>query len=494
MLSGLWRFRSLRARLLLPTLTLSVLVMVIAAAVGATLVVRNLQANFAQQATRTVEMIAHASAAYISNLDLMALGTFADAMKREQQVAFAEFLDGAGRPLTDQAAGSPAHMAGVLVVEREMKDAAGKVIGKLRAGFRDDDVRNARNQMFAAIGGGMLLVLVVVAGLLLWSVRQVMKTIGGEPAAAFALADGIAAGDLAREVPPAASGSLMAALARMQQQLREIVGSIREASGSIQLSSVEIAQGHADLSSRTERQATSLEQAAAAMEQMAATVTQNADSARKANDYATAAADVAVRGGQAVGAVVNTMTGISASSKRIADIVGVIDGIAFQTNILALNASVEAARAGEQGRGFAVVASEVRSLAQRAAAAAREIRQLIAESVGRIDDGSRQVADAGKTMDEIVAAVQRVSGLITEISEASHEQSTNLSQVSHTVQQLEKVTQQNAAMVEQATAASLSLEGQATALTRAVGNFKLADAAHGHLAQRIPLRATLRDV
>jgi methyl-accepting chemotaxis protein len=261
----------------------------------------------------------------------------------------------------------------------------------------------------------------------------------------------------------------------MQQQLGRLVDSIREASSSIQISSAEIAQGHADLSARTEHQASSLEQTAATMEEMMATVSQNSGNAIKASEHAAAASAVAARGGQAVGTVVSTMTGIAESSKKIADIIGVIDSIAFQTNILALNAAVEAARAGEQGRGFAVVASEVRSLAQRSATASKEIRQLIMDSVGRIDAGSRQVAEAGKTMDEIVASVQRVNGLITEISAASQAQAQSLSQVSSTVQQLEKVTQQNAAMVEQATAVSASLEDQASALTRAVGNFKLSE-------------------
>ena len=470
------KFNSLRARLLLPTLTLSIIVMVIAAAAGSALVVRNLREGFAQQATRTVEMIAHVSVPYITNYDLTALGTFVREMSSDPQVAFAEFFDGDGKSLTDDVAKTPADVSNLLLLEREIKDAAGKTIGKLKAGFRDDAVRKTRNLVLAAIGGGMLLVLLAVASLLLWSTRQVMKTIGGEPQAAVGLAGRIAAGDLTlRLQADGSSASLMAALERMQMQLRQIVNSIREASGSIQVSSAEIAQGHADLSARTEHQASSLEQTAAAMEQMTATVSRNAESARKASGHAAEASAVAARGGAAVGAVVSTMTGISASSKKIAEIIGVIDGIAFQTNILALNAAVEAARAGEQGRGFAVVASEVRSLAQRSATASKEIRQLIADSVGRIDAGSRQVAEAGNTMDEIVASVERVNGLIAEISASSQEQSQSLSQVSSTVQQLEKVTQQNAAMAEQATAASASLEDQASALMQAVGNFKLGE-------------------
>src|SRR5258706_836389 len=225
------------------------------------------------------------------------------------------------------------------------------------------------------------------------------------------------------------------------------------------------------------------------MEQLTSTVKQNAENALQANELAAGASRVAIRGGQVVSQVVETMGGITASSKKIADIIGVIDGIAFQTNILALNAAVEAARAGEQGRGFAVVASGGRSLAQRSAAAAKEIRQLISDSVGRIDAGSKQVAEAGKTMGEIVESVKRVNGLIEEISAASQEQSQSLTQVSDTVQQLEKVTQQNAAMVEEATAASASLEEQAESLTRAVGSFKLAEARTGAPAEARPAPA-----
>ncbi len=484
------KFKSLRARLLVPALSLSILVMVAAAAIGASMVVRHLSEGFAQQAEHTVEMFAHVGTPYVTNYDLTALGTFVKEISRDKQVAFAEFFDADGKSLTSDVAKTPADVSGLLLVEREMKDASGKTVGRLKAGFRDHGAMVARDLVLSAIGGGMLAVLAVVAGMLLWSARQVMKTIGAEPEEAVGFADGIASGDLTRNARIAAgdSTSLMSALARMQQQLRPIVGNIREAAGSIQVSSAEIAQGHADLSSRTEEQASSLEQTAASMEEMTATVSQNAENAKKASQHASAASDVAARGGDAVGAVVSTMSGISASSKKIADIIGVIDGIAFQTNILALNAAVEAARAGEQGRGFAVVASEVRSLAQRSAAAAKEIRQLISDSVGRIDAGSKQVAEAGKTMVEIVESVKRVNGLIAEISAASQEQSQSLTQVSDTVQQLEKVTQQNAAMVEEATAASASLEEQATTLTRAVGSFKLAEA--GRAAAPAAVQAT----
>jgi methyl-accepting chemotaxis protein len=330
----------------------------------------------------------------------------------------------------------------------------------------------------------VVIVTVLAAGVLAVAItRSITAPIG----AAAGVAEALAAGDLTHRIDVRGTdelGQLMAALKRTLEQLNRIAREIKVASDAVGSAAKEIAQGHADLSSRTEEQASSLEETAASMEQMTATVSQNAENARKASKRASEASDVAERGGAAVGAVVSTMQGISASSKKIADIIGVIDGIAFQTNILALNAAVEAARAGEQGRGFAVVASEVRSLAQRSAAAAKEIRQLISDSVGRIDAGSKQVAEAGKTMGEIVESVKRVNGLIAEISAASQEQSQSLTQVSDTVQQLEKVTQQNAAMVEQATAASASLEEQAEALTRAVGSFKLADAAQAVPAQQ----------
>jgi len=334
----------------------------------------------------------------------------------------------------------------------------------------------------------LTVVVLLAIGLAVITTRTITRPIG----AAVRVSDALARGDLTHVIDVRSKdelGQLMGSLKRTVEQLNRIAGEIRRSSDAVGSAAQEIGQAHADLSTRTEEQASSLEQTAASMEEMTATVAANAENARKASKRASEASAVAERGGEAVGAVVNTMSGISASSKKIADIIGVIDGIAFQTNILALNAAVEAARAGEQGRGFAVVASEVRSLAQRSAAAAKEIRQLISDSVGRIDAGSKQVAEAGKTMEEIVESVKRVNGLIEEISAASQEQSQSLTQVSDTVQQLEKVTQQNAAMVEEATAASASLEEQAESLTRAVGSFKLAEARGAAPAEARPAPA-----
>jgi methyl-accepting chemotaxis protein len=258
-------------------------------------------------------------------------------------------------------------------------------------------------------------------------------------------------------------------------RLREVVGRIKDATDSINTAAQEIAAGNADLSGRTEEQASSLEETASSMEQLNATVRQNAENSRQANELAKNSNAIATRGGEMVKQVVHTMNGIQDSSKKIADIVGVIDSIAFQTNILALNAAVEAARAGEQGRGFAVVATEVRNLAQRSATAAKEIKELIAESVEKVDGGAKLVDEAGDTMDEVVSSFQQVANLVTEISNASKEQSSGIEQVTQAVGQMDEVTQQNAALVEEAAAAAESLEEQARGLAQAVGSFKLSD-------------------
>ncbi|WP_080735010.1 methyl-accepting chemotaxis protein, partial [Bordetella bronchiseptica] len=288
--------------------------------------------------------------------------------------------------------------------------------------------------------------------------------------------DRIAAGDLTARVEVRNSneiGQLFAALKRMQESLTRTVATVRRGVDEINVGSREISAGNTDLSSRTEEQAASLEETAASMEQLASTVKQNADNARQANQLAASASDVAERGGSAVSEVVSTMDGISASSRKISEIVSVIDGIAFQTNILAPNAAVEAARAGEQGKGFAVVAGEVRSLAQRSAQAAKEIKVLIEDSVDKVGTGSRQVERAGATMQEIVASVKRVTDIMGEISAASEEQSSGIEQVNRAVSQMDEVTQQNAALVEEAAAAAGSLQEQAQRLAEAVSVFKI---------------------
>jgi methyl-accepting chemotaxis protein-1 (serine sensor receptor) len=288
--------------------------------------------------------------------------------------------------------------------------------------------------------------------------------------------DRIAGGDLTARVDARNTneiGQLFAALKRMQESLTRTVASVRRGVDEINVGSHEIAAGNTDLSSRTEQQAASLEETAASMEELASTVKQNADNARQANQLAASASDVAERGGSAVSEVVHTMQEISASSRKISEIVSVIDGIAFQTNILALNAAVEAARAGEQGKGFAVVAGEVRSLAQRSAQAAKEIKGLIEDSVTKVGAGSQQVERAGSTMQEIVASVKRVTDIMGEISAASEEQSSGIEQVNRAVSQMDEVTQQNAALVEEAAAAAGSLQEQAERLAEAVAVFKV---------------------
>ncbi|SPA40619.1 MCP: Methyl-accepting chemotaxis protein, chemotaxis sensory transducer [Cupriavidus taiwanensis] len=348
---------------------------------------------------------------------------------------------------------------------------------------RDDRARNnmeearsvydeTRLWMLGLVLGG--LALSVLLGVLL--ARALSRQLGGEPAYAAAIAARIAEGDFSQPVATRAGdkGSLVFAMQQMQQQLSRMVRDFKASAESIGSASREIAAGNNDLSQRTEQQAASLEQTASSMEELTSTVRQNADNARQASGLAANASDTALRGGEVVGRVVQTMDEINDASKKIVDIIGVIEGIAFQTNILALNAAVEAARAGEQGRGFAVVAGEVRSLAQRSANAAKEIKGLIGDTVERVDNGSALVGQAGKTMDEIVQAVKRVTDIMGEISAASAEQSSGIEQVNQAVAQMDEVTQQNAALVEEAAAAAGALEEQAGRLQSAVATFRLA--------------------
>ena len=359
-------------------------------------------------------------------------------------------------------------LRGLLLKESEASDKAKTTFEQQLAA----SIRKAKNTV-SAVSVIAVLLCIVLCWLLF---RSVLQQLGGEPGYAAGVTNHIAGGDLTMEVVTREgdSTSLLAGMKRMQENLRSTVFQIKTSTNTIDVASKEIAEGNADLSQRTEEQASSLEEAASSMEELTSTVKQNAENARQANQLATTASEVAVKGGTVVGQVVTTMISINESSKKIVDIISVIDGIAFQTNILALNAAVEAARAGEQGRGFAVVATEVRTLAQRSAAAAKEIKELISDSVHNVEDGTRLVDQAGKTMDEVVSAVKRVTDVMAEIAAASQEQSSGIEQVNTAITQMDEVTQQNAALVEEAAAAAESMEEQAHNLTHAVSAFKLA--------------------
>jgi methyl-accepting chemotaxis protein len=352
-----------------------------------------------------------------------------------------------------------------------------------------DDINAAFMTSLYQTGGLLLAVGALLVVLGTFANRGLLRTLGGDPAYAADVANRIAGGDLTIEIStkPEDRDSLLYAMGRMRGALVQTIGRIKGASETIGTATREIASGNLDLSSRTEQQASSLEETASAMEELMSTVTQNADNAHQANQLAASASDVAVRGGDVVSRVVDTMGSINASSRKIVDIIGVIDGIAFQTNILALNAAVEAARAGEQGRGFAVVAGEVRALAQRSAAAAKEIKALIDDSVARVQSGNTLVAQAGSTMNETVEAVRRVAHIVEDIASASAEQTQGILQIGQAVSEMEQVTQQNAALVEQAAAAAQSLEEQAQNLTQVVSQFRLdvADAAAVAVAPKV---------
>ncbi|WP_404932119.1 HAMP domain-containing protein [Massilia atriviolacea] len=405
-------------------------------------------------------------------------------LQREQEAWLAAAID---PTIAQRKAAADGDMAAVVAAEKEGKGKKG--MDAMRALIAEIDhaeetllaqrARDAKaldiQTASVLIGGGVLAA--VLAGIIaLWLARNITVPLGR----AVQFAKQVAEGDLSARVESDSTdeiGELLAALKTMNASLARIVGEVRTGTDTIATASAEISSGNFDLSSRTEQQAGSLEETASSMEELTATVKQNADNARQANQLATEASDVAVRGGAAVSQVVETMGAINESARKIVDIIGVIDGIAFQTNILALNAAVEAARAGEQGRGFAVVASEVRNLAQRSAGAAKEIKALIDHSVEKVDLGTRLVDQAGVTMGEVVGSVRRVNDIIGEIANASDEQRAGIEQVNQAITQMDETTQQNAALVEQAAAASAAMEEQAVRLAEVVSVFKLDGAA-----------------
>jgi methyl-accepting chemotaxis protein len=352
---------------------------------------------------------------------------------------------------------------------RELLNVQRKSIDDNAAAIEHAAATSVRLQMTLT---ALLILLVIVCGVTL------KASIVGPLVAAIGIARRVAKGDLTADVKVTSTdevGQLLEALRDMNNALRALVTDVMQGAGSIAAASNEIASGNMELSSRTEEQASSLEETASSMEELTSTVKQTSDNARQANQLAASASDVAAKGGMVVGQVIDTMASINTSSKKIVDIISVIDGIAFQTNILALNAAVEAARAGEEGRGFAVVAGEVRNLAQRSAAAAKEIKALIDDSVGKVEQGSTLVANAGSTMEEIVLSITRVTDIMAEITSATSEQTLGIEQINEAIAQMDQATQQNASLVEEAAAASETMQRQASDLAEAVSVFKLDD-------------------
>ncbi|MDO8286960.1 MAG: methyl-accepting chemotaxis protein [Rhodoferax sp.] len=398
--------------------------------------------------------------------------------------------------LADKADESKAYLASQLrPVLGAYKDAIAALSGLQRQEIDEAATADAAlySQTRSVLIGLGVLALTLAAGLGALITRSLLKELGGEPSEAAEMARAAAQGDFTHTVTVRLgdTASLLASLGAMQGSLANVVSTVRHGSEGVATASAEIAQGNNDLSARTEQQASALEQTAASMEELGATVKQNADSARQANQLAQSASTVAIKGGEVVGQVVETMKGINESSRKISDIISVIDGIAFQTNILALNAAVEAARAGEQGRGFAVVASEVRSLAGRSAEAAKEIKSLINASVERVEHGTTLVDQAGVTMTEVVGSIRRVTDIMGEISAASNEQSMGVAQVGEAVTQMDQATQQNAALVEEMAAAASSLKGQAQELVQAVAFFKVGGAAQHASLPRTAVRSSV---
>jgi methyl-accepting chemotaxis protein len=415
---------------------------------------------------------------------------FALEASTEEKALLAQVKDAQGVAMPAIAKASELYLANnameaTRVMVKEIRPAQKKWLEALDQLGAMEDKQNTQAQVdaeaaFVSARSFMLILLALAVGLGVAAAyvitRGLLKQLGGEPGYTARIAGSIAEGDLSIAINSKTSdrGSLLVEMKQMRNSLVDIVSQVRRGTQTITTASREIAAGNVDLSARTELQASSLEKTASAMEELTSTVKQNADNAREANQLAATASNVARKGGEVVSQVVGTMGEINSSAGKIADIIGVIDGIAFQTNILALNAAVEAARAGEQGRGFAVVASEVRNLAQRSAAAAKEIKTLIGDSVEKISRGSKLVGQAGVTMEEVVDSVKRVTDIMSDIAAASAEQSAGIEQVNLSIIEMDGMTQQNAALVEQAAAAFQSLQDQAGELQRVVSIFKLA--------------------
>jgi methyl-accepting chemotaxis protein len=463
-------------------------------------VIQDIKSQIARVRTRELQYIISDDVADLDKYDKVIANDLVDLKKMqdeyvaliktpEEQALYSEFLALWDRYMAEDAKLRAAVRAGDMPLAKKLiRGESNKLIVALRGqvdklvkhyGEGGSEAAKFGDQVYNASRAwitGLLLVSVLLGALAALTItRWLVKTLGGEPQYAVTLANQIAAGELNVEVRtrPGDDSSLLFAMKSMRDSLANIVGQVRHATDTIASAAQQVVAGNLDLSGRTEAQASSLEETAASMEELTSTVRHNSDNARQANELAVNASAIAEQGGQVVSQVVERMGSINESAKKISDITGVIDGIAFQTNILALNAAVEAARAGEQGRGFAVVASEVRNLAQRSAAAAREIKELIGDSVGQVEAGTRLVNQAGSTMEEVVVSVRRVTDIMGEITVAGQEQSAGIVQVNEAIAQMDAVTQQNAALVEEATAASHSMQDQASSLAQLVSIFTL---------------------
>jgi methyl-accepting chemotaxis protein len=465
------RLDSISRKLVVSTVLLASVVLGALAAALVLQQTRVLQGMMQTKAEGLVQMMGTISVPYVINYDLSALEGFVKEATRDPDVAYAEYRDAAGKPLTNGVL-SAQQKAGLRVQSRDVVDGDGRKLGTLEIGFRATVIEQARLQTVAMVAASISLALLLL-GL---GIALIVRVVTRPAAQILESFTRLGEGDLTTRIESTTRdefGRIVSAFNQTRDKLHGLMSQVRDAGHNVGSSSQELAGGHAELAVRSEQQATALEETASSMEQLTATVAQNADNARQASQLAEGASVVARRGGEVVGQVVRTMSGITESSKKIADIIGVIDAIAFQTNILALNAAVEAARAGEQGRGFAVVAAEVRNLAQRSATAAKEIKGLIVASVGQVEAGNALVESAGLTMQEIVGSVKRVTDLISEIAAASQEQSSGISQVNAAINQMDRVVQQNATLVETAAASTEAMNLQAGELLAMVARFNL---------------------
>lgn len=469
-----FRLDSIGKKLLVPTLLLASVVL---GTLGAAMVVEQdnvLHSMMQSKAEGLSKMMSTISVPYVINYDLSALEGFVKEAVKDADVAYAEFYDAEGKSLTANVMKAPASRAALWVYDRDIFDGDGKKLGKVEVGYKTAVLDQARQLSLGVVGASIAVALALLGLGIVLIVRVVTRPAAQILESFTMLAQG--EGDLTTRIPVTTNdelGHIVIAFNQTMEKLHALMSQVRAIGQSIGASSKEIARGNTELSARSEQQASSLEETASSMEELTSTVSQNAENARQASQLAVGASEVARRGGEVVGRVVNTMTGISQASRKIADIIGVIDGIAFQTNILALNAAVEAARAGEQGRGFAVVASEVRSLAQRSATAAKEIKALIGDSVEKVETGTKLVDAAGETMQKIVSSVKQVTDLIAEIAAASQEQSSGIEQVNAAITQMDHVVQQNASLVDEAAASTESMNGEATELLKMVARFNL---------------------